>query len=141
MISAIIILSFAMFFTHGINKKTIAAFSGTVVVIIITGLLSLFAVKLMNFSGLADENAFNLHMMGIKINFSELLLSGILIGIIGMLDDVAITQASIVQELKDLNLRKKEIYKRAMIVGREHIEALVNTIVLAYAGAFFPLII
>ncbi len=140
-ILVVIILAVVMFFTHGINKKTFAAFSGTSAVIFLTGIMSYFAVKTASFNGLSDDNAFNLYIMGVDINFSELLLSGILIGIVGLLDDVAITQAAIVQELKDLGLSSKEIYKKAMVVGEEHIGAMVNTIILAYAGAFFPLII
>jgi len=130
-----------MFTGNGFNRKTFSAFLGTLFAILITSIMSFIFVKMINFSGLTSDSAFNLHMDGLNINFSDLLLSGIIIGIVGILDDIAITQASIVEELKKVRISSKEIYKKSMKIGRDHIDALLNTLFLAYIGAFFPLVL
>ncbi len=78
-----------------------------------------------------------------NIYFAGLLLGGILIGVLGVLDDIAITQAAVVSELygSAKHLSKKEIYMSALRVGKEHVGALVNTLALAYTGASLPLLL
>jgi uncharacterized membrane protein len=76
------------------------------------------------------------------LDFTGLLLGAIIVGVLGVLDDIAVTQAAVVAELYSSNksLSLREVYRRALRVGREHVGALVNTLVLAYAGASLPLL-
>lgn len=138
------ILFFAIFFTHGFNRESTVAYSGTMMAVIITGLFAVFAVHLTSLSGFAAEESVYLNFnTGGTLNFTALLLGAFIIGFLGVLDDIAITQAAVVTELYSSNpdLSKKEVYARAMRVGREHVGALVNTLILAYAGASLPLLL
>lgn len=143
-IIATVILFLAIYFTHGFNRISTTAFIGTILAVIITGILAYLGVKLANFTGFATEEAFylNLNTRGM-LDFTGLLLGGIMIGVLGILDDIAITQATIVNELYNSasHLSRKEIYKKALRVGKEHIGALVNTLALAYTGASLPLLL
>jgi uncharacterized membrane protein len=141
---ATIILFFAIYFTHGFNRESSVAFSGTIIAVILTGLLAVFSVWIMNLTGFDSDEATYLQIgSAVKLNFHGLLLGGILIGVLGILDDIALTQAAVVSEIyhSASHLTKKEVYKKAMRVGREHVSALVNTLVLAYAGASLPLLL
>ena len=138
------ILGIAIFFTHGFNFKSLIAFSGTVISVCITGLLALFSVKILNLSGFfSDETVYlNFSTQG-SLDFQGLLLGGIIIGVLGVLDDIATTQVAVVAELKKAadNISAKDLYRQALNVGNEHISALVNTLVLAYAGVSLPLLL
>ncbi len=138
------ILFFAIYLTHGFNRVSTVAFSGTVLAVILTGILAYIGVKLAHFTGLATEEAFylNLNTRG-TLDFTGLLLGGIIIGVLGVLDDIAITQAAVVRELfhSAPHLSQKDIYKKAIRVGKEHVGALVNTLALAYTGASLPLLL
>ncbi|HMO79004.1 MAG TPA: YibE/F family protein [Candidatus Paceibacterota bacterium] len=138
------ILFFAIFFTHGFNKESLVAYSGTMIAVMLTSLLALFAVSFTKLSGLSDDSALYLNFnTGGELNFTGLLLGAIIVGVLGVLDDIAITQAAVVSELYDSNknISRIEVYKRAMRVGREHVGALVNTLVLAYTGAALPVML
>jgi len=138
------ILFFAIFFTHGFNRSSTIAFSGTVISVALTGLLAFFSIKLLNLSGFFSEETMylNFNTSG-SLNFEGLLLGGIIIGVLGVLDDIAITQVAVVSEIRSIgqHLSNKEIFDKAMNVGKEHVSALVNTIVLAYAGVSLPLLL
>ncbi len=138
---AIVLLALAMGITHGLNRVTLTAFLGTSIAVIVTGAIAFVSVKLSRFTGLGTEESFALQVIGTQIDLPQLLLAGIVIGILGVLDDVSITQASLVAELKKAGREGKELFTSAMKVGRDHIGALINTLVLAYAGASLPLFI
>lgn len=139
-----VILAFVMFLTHGWNRRTMAAFFGTVGAIGATGLLAALAVSLADFTGLGSDEAvyLNLSTAG-ALDLRGLLLGGIIIGVLGILDDVAVTQASAVEELRASNggLSRRALFFRALSIGREHVGALVNTLALAYAGVSLPLLL
>lgn len=139
-----LILAIAIFFTHGFNFKSLIAFSGTVIAVCLTGLLALFSVKILNLSGFfSDETVYlNFSTQG-ALDFQGLLLGGIIIGVLGVLDDIATTQVAVVAELKKAaeHISAKDLYRQALNVGNEHISALVNTLVLAYAGVSLPLLL
>ena len=91
--------------------------------------------------GLGSEQAFYLQFGSLEtVNLQGLLLGGIILGALGVLDDVATTQSATVEELKraNPNLSFQELYRGGSSVGREHITSLVNTLFLAYAGASLP---
>ncbi|MEZ4114187.1 MAG: YibE/F family protein [Candidatus Paceibacterota bacterium] len=138
------ILFAAIFFTHGFNRESAVAYSGTMIAVIISGLFAIFAVYITKLTGFSAEESVYLNMnTGGTINFIALLLGAFIIGFLGVLDDIAITQSAVVTELYNINpgIKRKEVYARAMRVGREHVGALVNTLVLAYTGASLPLLL
>ncbi len=141
---ASLVLFGAIFFTHGFNKKSLAAFMGTTIAVTLTGLLAWASIAGARFTGLgSDESIYlNVNTAG-TLDFTGLLLAGIIIGVLGVLDDIAITQVAVVKELLVLRGKRTlvDIFWRAMRVGREHVASLVNTLVLAYTGAALPLLL
>lgn len=141
---AAVVMAFVLFGTHGINPCTTIAFGGMFSAVVVTGIIAFLSVYFMHFTGLSDDAAVYLNFATDgSIDMTGLLLGAIIIGILGVLDDVSITQASVVQELKaaNPNFTAKDLYKRAIKVGRDHIGSLVNTLALAYAGVSLPLIL
>ncbi|MFN4181246.1 MAG: YibE/F family protein, partial [Candidatus Paceibacteria bacterium] len=141
---ATLILFFAIYLTHGFNRISTVAFLGTVCAVLMTGFVAYFGVTAARFTGLVSEEVFylNLNTRG-TLNLTGLLLGGIMIGVLGVLDDIAITQSAVVRELYQSasHLSKREVYKKALNVGKEHVGALVNTLALAYTGASLPLLL
>lgn len=139
--SAAIVLT-VLYLTHGLSRATSVAVAGTLASLALTGLLSFVAVEATELSGVADESSSFLGQL-YGVNMRGLLLAGILIGSLGVLDDVTVTQAVTVQELAEANpgYRFTELYSAATRVGRAHIASVINTIILAYAGASLPLIV
>lgn len=139
-----IILFVAIFFTHGFNRESVVAYLGTMFSVAITGVLAYLAVDLNNLSGFATEESvyLNFNTQG-ALDFKGLLLGAIIIGVLGVLDDIAVTQSAIVTELFNANpnLTRREVYKKAIRIGREHVSALVNTLVLAYTGSALPVLL
>jgi uncharacterized membrane protein len=137
------ILFGAIFFTHGFNRESLVAYGGTMLAVGLTGILAIMAVGATELSGFAsDESVYlNFNTDGL-LDFTGLLLGAIIVGVLGVLDDIAVTQAAVVVELYNSNskLSPRDVYKRALRVGREHVGALVNTLVLAYAGASLPML-
>lgn len=143
-LGSLIIIPATFYPSHGINRKTTIAVLSTILALVTTGLLANFFISLAKLSGLASEEAgFLQAMYPDLINMQGLLLAGIIIGVLGVLDDVTVSQASIVEQLKGANkeLRTTEIFQRAMQVGHDHISSMVNTLVLVYAGASLPLLL
>ncbi len=141
---ASLILALAMYITHGFNRVTHSAFFGTAVTLLFVGLLSYLSVSMIKLSGFSSHEALYLNLQtGGLLDISGLLLGAIIIGILGILDDVSITQSATVRELyrADPGFGKKEVFRRALSVGKEHIVSLVNTLALAYAGASLPLLL
>lgn len=140
---AIVIMFCTLYLSHGVDRKTTVALVGITIALAFTAVLASVVMAAAHLSGLADEHALTLsNLTGGQINPEGLLLAGIIIGALGVLDDVAVAQASAVFEIKKANalLKPIELYSRAMNVGRDHIAATVNTLVLAYAGASLPLL-
>lgn len=143
LIGAFAIAILSIYAAHGFHTRTSIAVVSTMITLGLAALLSLLFVSLARLSGLGSEHAFYLAVSedGSMLNFTGLLLGGILIGTLGVLDDITTAQTAVVDELKKANpqLSRAELYVKAISVGKEHIASLVNTLVLAYAGASFPL--
>ena len=145
---SIIVSSFIIivgsYITHGLNKTTTSAVLGMILTIIITGTLAVVSVNYGNFTGYDNEEAvfLNRNYQG-EIDLVGILIGGIMIGLLGVLYDIAINQAIFVEELHHIapHVKRKNIFKRAMRMGREHIGALVDTLAIAYAGASLPLLL
>jgi uncharacterized membrane protein len=141
---AFVFLSISQYLVYGWNLKTHSAVIGILLSLIITGILSAVFVNFTRLTGFGDENALFLTQMTITpINMRGLLLAGMLIGALGVLDDLVISQASAVFELRAANetLNFRFLFKRAMNIGKDHVAATVNTLVLAYAGASLPMLL
>jgi len=143
-IIATVLLALAIFLTHGFNKRSLIAFSGTVATVVVTGIIASWAVSGTHLSGFGSHEATYLDFnSGVALDFVGLLLASIIIGVLGVLDDISITQVAVVRELYSANpnLNRKDVFTRALRVGKEHVSALVNTLVLAYVGVGLPLIL
>lgn len=138
--SAIMLVS--LYMTHGWNRTTTVAVLGTLASLVITVLLAEAAVSIASLNGVNDENTTNLALQ-YPIDMSGLLLAGILIGALGVIDDVTVSQAATVDEVAKANPRwgPARLFKSGMRVGRDHLTSVVNTLVLAYAGASLPLLV
>lgn len=143
-LGSLIIIPVSFFLSHGFNKKTFVAIGGTMIALVITGILANIFVEGAHLTGFASEEAGFLQVakQGV-INIKGLLLAGIIIGVLGVLDDITISQSAIVFQLKEANKRLDidELYKMAMKVGQDHISSMVNTLVLVYTGAALPLLL
>ncbi len=140
----ILILFLAIVITHGWNRTSFIALLGTFITLLFTSGLALFAVHITHLSGFISEEVLYLsNNMGGFLNVRDLLLGGMLIGVLGVLDDIAITQVSVVQQLWDVHpdLSIKEVFQRSLRVGKDHMSSLVNTLVLAYIGVGLPLLL
>lgn len=144
LLGSLLILVVTLYVSHGFNRKSLAALVGIGLTLLVVGLTAQFAVSAMHFTGFSAEEAVYLNLeAGETINLVGLLVAGVIIAAIGILDDVAITQAATVFSLAsvDPSLHGIALFRKAMSVGRDHISAVVNTLVLAYTGAALPLIL
>jgi uncharacterized membrane protein len=138
--AAIAIVSMGL--AHGFNVRTGVALIGTVLALIITTLLGALFTEVMNFTGVATDDAAYLYAVsGNVLDLRGLLLAGLVIGALGVLDDVTVTQAATVWEVygADERVSLRSLWAAGMRVGRDHVAAVVNTLVLAYVGASLPL--
>ncbi len=137
------VMFIALYMSHGINVRTTSAMLGTLASLAITALLALTFVELAQLTGFASEEATYIQVASASINLQGILLGGIIIGSLGVLDDVTVTQASAVWELHQANpaMGAAALYRSAIRIGRDHIASTVNTLVLCYAGAALPLLI
>ena len=139
-----LILAASLFLTHGFKPRVVVTFFGTFGAVACTCLLAYVFVKTMRFTGFsADSSVYLNFASGGTIDLAGLLLGSIIIGLLGLLDDVSITQASVVEALKGANpsFRFADLYSRAIGVGKDHVGSLVNTLALAYVGAALPLLL
>lgn len=142
LLGALLIIPVTFYISHGLNRKTTIALIGTFLSLVVTAFLAFLFVYLTKLTGFAAEEAIYLqNIQNGAINIKNLLLAGIIIGALGVLDDITISQAAVVEKLNQANRNWnfKELYKHSMEVGRDHIASLVNTLVLVYTGASLPL--
>lgn len=142
-VGASIIAFASLYLAHGFSAATNVALLSTLAALGLTGLLAWAFVEFTSLSGLSDENAGFLDSLGVHLDPRGLLLAGIVIGSLGVLDDVTVTQVSAVSELHRARPEATfgELYRSALVIGRDHISSTVNTLFLAYAGAALPLLL
>jgi uncharacterized membrane protein len=135
---AVMLLTISL--AHGLGPKSLAAMLGTGASLTLVALLALAFTELTNLTGLASEEAAILSLGNADLSLEGLLLAGMVVGALGVLDDVTVSQASTVLALRAANpdLSGRDLYRRAIDVGRDHVSATVNTLVLAYVGAALP---
>lgn len=144
MLLAIFIIPPTFYITHGVQRKTHVAVAATMIVLVVSSMLALTLINTMNLSGLATEEAAFLSFEQQEIiNVRGLLLAGIILGLLGTLDDITVTQAGLTFSLKKNkpSLKLKSLFSEAMVIGQDHINSMVNTLVLVYTGASLPLLL
>jgi uncharacterized membrane protein len=142
LLGACVIAVASIYLAHGFSRRTSVALVGTIITLAIAAGLAIAFVGLTGLQGTGSEEAVFLQAGYLeRVNLRGLLLGGIILGALGVLDDVTTAQAAAVEEISRANaaLSPRELYRRGLSVGQEHITALVNTLVLAYAGASLPL--
>ena len=138
-----LILTVSVYLSHGFNKKTSIALVGTLIALVLTGILSLIFTQTTQLTGYAtEESTFLIQLLDSPINMRGVLLASLILGGIGVLDDVTVSQVSTALEIFKANptLTSRQLFKRSMVVGRDHIASMVNTLVLAYTSSSLPFI-
>ncbi|MDT9681866.1 YibE/F family protein [Streptomyces sp. TRM76323] len=137
------IMLIALYLSHGLSARTSVAVLGTLISLLIIGLLGSLFIGWARLSGNTDDYTGLIHGLYPGIDMSGLLLAGVIIGSLGVLDDVTVTQTSAVWELHqaDPSMGPRALYRAGIRIGRDHIASVVNTLVLAYAGAALPLLL
>jgi uncharacterized membrane protein len=132
-----------LYLTHGVSARTSTAVLGTLVSLALIAVLGAIFAGVSRLTGLDEETTNLIAVLHHVIDARGLLLAGVIIGALGVLDDVTVTQTSAVWELQRANpaLTWRELYAAGMRVGRDHVSAAVNTLVMAYAGAALPTIL
>ncbi|WP_410659161.1 YibE/F family protein [Amycolatopsis sp. lyj-112] len=137
------IMFIALYLTHGLSARTSVAVLGTLVSLVLIGVLSAIFSAASSLTGLDDSTSQLIGSLGHGIDARGLLLAGVVIGALGVLDDVTVTQTSAVWELRRANpaLGWRELYGAGLRIGRDHVGSAVNTLVMAYAGAALPVLL
>ena len=143
-VGAAVIALIIIYLAHGISARTTTAVLGTLVALGLTAALAVAFVEATKLTGLSSEEGTYLRgVLGSTVDLRGMLLAGIIIGALGVLNDVTVTQASAVWEIHLANptVDARHLYRSAMRIGRDHIASTVDTLVLAYAGAALPLFV
>lgn len=135
------ILYMVLYLAHGVSLRTSSALLGTLTSLAVACVLSWLAIETMELTGLVGEQVLSLQLYQGTISINGLLLAGFIIGTLGVLNDVTITQASAAFELAHAGENRRTIFTAAMRVGRDHIASTVYTLVFAYAGSALPLLL
>jgi uncharacterized membrane protein len=138
-----VIMLATLYLTHGVTARTSVAVLGTLISLLLIGVLGSAFIDWARLTGVTDDQISLVHGLYPGIEIRGLLLAGILIGSLGVLDDVTVTQTSAVWELRQAQPGASwlTLYRSGMRIGRDHIASVVNTLVLAYAGAALPLLL
>ncbi|GAA3859176.1 hypothetical protein GCM10022243_26220 [Saccharothrix violaceirubra] len=142
-VGAGLIMFVVLYLTHGISARTTTAVLGTLTSLVLIGVLGVAFSAFSRLTGLDQDSANLIAVLGHGIDARGLLLAGTIIGALGVLDDVTVTQTSAVWELRRANpaLGFRELYAAGSRIGRDHLSSVVNTLVMAYAGAALPLLL
>jgi uncharacterized membrane protein len=142
-VGALAVMLTTILLAHGGGPKSLAAILGTAASLVVTVALAVLFTDLTHLTGLASEEATFLQVNDAGVSLKGLLLAGMIVAALGVLDDVTISQSSTVLALRQADPTQsfRELFARAMDVGRDHVSATVNTLVLAYVGASLPLLL
>ena len=140
---AFAVLALIIYFTEGWNRKSHLAMASVFLSLVATMILSLIFSGLAHLTGFSEETTFLLESGYKVVDFKGLLLAGILIGAVGVLDDVIVGQIEAVRQIQEANpaLPAGQVFRMAYKVGNTHLGAIVNTLFLTYAGASLPILL
>jgi len=136
-----VILYAVIYLAHGVSLRTSAALLGTLSALLLAAVLSWAAIEVVHLTGLSEDQNNEVAAYLGNVSITGLLLAGFIIGSLGVLNDVTVTQASTAFEIAEHGARRREIFTGAMRVGRDHIASTVYTLMLAYAGSALPLLL
>jgi uncharacterized membrane protein len=144
-ITSLVILLVSLYLSHGFNKRTTVAVASSMISITIATLAAILVVDFTSLTGMSSEEVMQLQATKLtsNLNMQGLLLSGIIIGCLGVLDDVTTAQAAAIEQISKANpkLDFKELFLRGIKIGHEHSISMVNTLAMAYAGSSLPLLL
>jgi uncharacterized membrane protein len=142
-VGAGLIMFVVLYLTHGLSARTSTAVLGTLVSLALIGGLGMVFSAVARLTGLDEDTANLIAVLGHGVDSRGLLLAGVVIGALGVLDDVTVTQTSAVWELRRANpaLGWRQLYAAGLRIGRDHVSSAVNTLVMAYAGAALPVLL
>lgn len=142
-VGAALVIFVIMYLVHGISVRTTVAVLGTLGALVVTGLLGYLGTAVTHLTGFVTDEDLTLWFLDPDLDLRGVLLAGIIIGSLGVLDDVTVSQAATVGELAraDPELGRRRLFQAGIRVGRAHVASVVNTLVLAYAGASLPLLL
>jgi uncharacterized membrane protein len=147
LVGALAVMFLTLALAHGVGVKSMAAALGASGTLVVTALLALLFVELASITGFASEEATLLQggasAEGRSLSLEGLVLAGMVVGALGVLDDVTVSQASVVLALRRADPRQplRRLFGEALTVGRDHLSATVNTLVFAYVGAALPVLL
>ena len=143
LVTASVVAFAALYLAHGMSAATTVALVGTLASVLVITVLAVVVTAVAQLSGIADESFQVLRVTAEAVEPRGILVAGIVIGALGVLDDVTVTQVSAVGELRRANpdLARRELYRAAIRIGRDHVASTVNTLVLAYVGASLALLL
>ena len=143
LVGSVVMAFAALYLSHGVNVRTTVALLGTLGGLLCAAILAIVFMDLAEISGFASEEALYLSALGTNLDLGGLILGGMMIGALGAIDDITVTQASAIWELRsaDPSISRRRLLRSGWRIGRDHVASTVNTLVLAYAGASMPLIV
>ena len=143
LVGSVAIAFAALYLSHGVDVKTTVALLGTLGGLLCAAILAVVFMGAAEITGLASEEALFLTALGTNLDLRGLILGGMMIGALGAIDDITVTQASAIWELRSVDpaMPRRRLIRSGMRIGRDHVASTVNTLVLAYAGASMPLLI
>jgi uncharacterized membrane protein len=143
LVGSMAVMFATMGLAHGVGPKSVAAALGTTAALLLTAALAVVSIELANITGFSSEEATLLQGIAGQLSLEGLVLAGVVIAALGVLDDLTVSQASAVMALRRANPAHgaRELYRGAVAVGRDHVAATVNTLVLAYVGASLPVLL
>jgi uncharacterized membrane protein len=133
----------ALYLAHGFTTMTTVALLGTLASLMLTAALAAIFVELAELTGFASEEAVVVQIGTASLELRGIILGGVVIGALGALDDMTVTQASAVWELRavDPRIGRSSLIRSGLRIGRDHVASTVNTLALAYAGASLPVLL
>ncbi|HVU74557.1 MAG TPA: YibE/F family protein [Mycobacteriales bacterium] len=142
-VGSAVILFPVLYLAHGISLKTSTALLGTLLALSVTAVVGTIATHATHLSGLQEEQNTTVQVYAGKVSVTGLILAGFIIGSLGVLNDITVTQASATFELAAANpaTGRRNLYTKSLRIGRDHIASAVYTLVLAYAGSALPVLL
>lgn len=140
--SVFLLLTISMYLAHGFKKQTTIALLSTYLGILLVSIVSWVLIEVLHVNGMGEENTFYLSVQADGLDIQKLFFISILIGAVGVLDDVAIGQVSSMYEIytANTNISAYDLFKKSMNVGREHVASMINTLFIVYAGSSLSLV-
>jgi uncharacterized membrane protein len=143
LVGSVVIAFAALYLSHGLHVRTTVALLGTLGGLVCAAILAIAFMNLAEISGFASEEALFLTALSTDLDLRGLILGGMMIGALGAIDDITVTQASAIWELRsvDPSMSRRRLLRSGLRIGRDHVASTVNTLVLAYAGASMPVLV